>query len=291
MSALGVAQLGGGHPVELAMTEHLGRAVGIGRDDEPFDRLVVLALVRAGARRALEPAQRLAVARRLHGRVAAARLVGSAVSGSGIVVGGRSLGSVIAAAPEAVEGLVVRLALVPPAYEDGRAGRPDLLLVADVDERQSAGEVDRGAEVDPQPDRAQGPPEDDRLAERAVAPATSGSAQRGRSATRGDLLEVRGRVAPRIRADVLLVLEDDAEGLVGDGRRELTGTEGEQRGRPVERLGHAGDLGQVGLAETMDEGDDLARPAAPARPERGRGRSRARGRGSGSRSSGRGSGA
>ena len=167
--ALGVAQLGGRHPVELAMAEHLGRAVGIRRDDEPLDRLVVLALVRAGARRALEPAERLAVARPLHGRVTRLALVGLGRlrvrhRGRRQVVGERH-----PAAPETIEGLVVRLALVPPAHEHGRAGRPDLLLVAHVDERESAGEVDRGAEVDAQPDRAQGPPEDDRLAEKSSA--------------------------------------------------------------------------------------------------------------------------
>src|SRR5215212_4327283 len=45
--------------------------------------------------------------------------------------------------------------------------------------------------------------------------------------------------------DVLLVLQYDAKGLVEELRRELRGTEGHERGGPVERLGDAGDLGQV----------------------------------------------
>ena len=35
--AFGVAQLGGGHPVELAVAQHLAERVGSGRDDDPFD--------------------------------------------------------------------------------------------------------------------------------------------------------------------------------------------------------------------------------------------------------------
>ncbi len=71
-----------------------------------------------------------------------------------------------------------------------------------------------------------------------------------------------GQVAPRPLAadlaDVLLVLEDDAEGLVDELRRELAGTERQERRGPVERLGDARHLGQVGVAEPVDEADDLA---------------------------------
>ena len=69
-------------------------------------------------------------------------------------------------------------------------------------------------------------------------------------------------VAPRAvaadPADVLLVLEDDAERLVDELGRQLAGAERQERGRPVERLGDAGHLGQVGLAQAVDEADDLA---------------------------------
>src|SRR5690349_18402736 len=46
-------------------------------------------------------------------------------------------------------------------------------------------------------------------------------------------------------ADVLLVLEDDAQGLVDDLRIELGRAERQERSGPIERLGDARHLGQV----------------------------------------------
>ena len=43
-----------------------------------------------------------------------------------------------------------------------------------------------------------------------------------------------------------------------DRRGQLGGSQGQQGRGPVERLGDAGDLGQVGLAQAVDEADDLA---------------------------------
>ncbi len=59
-------------------------------------------------------------------------------------------------------------------------------------------------------------------------------------------------------ADVLLVLEDDTEALVDQFGCQLASAERDQGGRPVERLGDFRHLGEVGLAEAMDEPDDLA---------------------------------
>ena len=59
--------------------------------------------------------------------------------------------------------------------------------------------------------------------------------------------------------DVLLVLEQDAERRVDDLRRQARSPEGHQRSGPVERLGHAGQLGQVDLTQPLDERDHRAR--------------------------------
>ena len=45
---LRVAQLGRRHPVELAVAEHLARAVRVGRDDDALDRRLVVGVVVAG---------------------------------------------------------------------------------------------------------------------------------------------------------------------------------------------------------------------------------------------------
>ena len=125
------------------------------------------------------------------------------------------------------------------ADEDRRAGRPDLVPVADIDERQRPREVDRGAEIDRRARPPAAPARTDRLASSCAVDASS---LRRRSLAdaladvaaddvpaqplAADLREVgRGRGAAD-RADVLLVLEDDAEGLVDELRRELAGAEG-----------------------------------------------------------------
>src|SRR4051812_23467806 len=73
------------------------------------------------------------------------------------------------------------------------------------------------------------------------------------------LLEVGSSGRTSNATDVLLVLEDDTERLVDDFAGQLPRPEGQKGGRPVERLGDAGDLRQVGIAQAMDEGDDLVR--------------------------------
>ena len=75
---------------------------------------------------------------------------------------------------------------------------------------------------------------------------------------RGELVDVGGGGRAADPADVLLVLEEHAERLVDEVRRQLAGAEGQERGRPVERLGHPGHLGQVGRPQAADEADDLA---------------------------------
>src|SRR6185369_3445905 len=71
-----------------------------------------------------------------------------------------------------------------------------------------------------------------------------------------------GEIGPSRRApdppDVLLVLEDDAERLVDHLAGQLARPERQEGGRPVERLGDPGHLRQVGLAQAMDEADDVA---------------------------------
>src|SRR2546422_935517 len=60
-------------------------------------------------------------------------------------------------------------------------------------------------------------------------------------------------------AQILLVLQEHAEGAVEDVTVELARLERHQRERPIERLGHAGPLEQVVAAQRLDDGDDGAR--------------------------------
>src|SRR3954452_13395526 len=73
------------------------------------------------------------------------------------------------------------------------------------------------------------------------------------------LLEVGSSGRASDATDVLFVLEDDTERFVHDFAGELPRPEGQEGGRPVERLGDAGDLREVGITQAMDEGDDLVR--------------------------------
>ena len=71
----------------------------------------------------------------------------------------------------------------------------------------------------------------------------------------------RARASPSSASDgvvadeveVLVVLQDGAERLLDDGRVELLAAEGDERLRPVDRLGHARRLGQVEVAQPGDE--------------------------------------
>jgi hypothetical protein len=101
------------------------------------------------------------------------------------------------------------------------------------------------------------------------------------SAAGGGLGEIAPRPLAANVADVLLVLEDDAERLVDELRRELARAQRQEGGGPVERLGDPRDLGQVGLAKPVDEGDDLAGEAFGSRTPSARSGSRSSGRGSG----------
>ena len=74
---------------------------------------------------------------------------------------------------------------------------------------------------------------------------TGGSGPRSRrpgSAAGDDLVEDAAAGLTADMADILLVLEDDAEGLVHELGLSSRGPEREQRGCPVERLGYAGTL-------------------------------------------------
>ena len=167
--AFRLAQLGRRHPVELAVAQHLALAVGVGRDDDALERRLIAGVVAVGRDR--DPALVRGLARAelafLGRRAAGLLAIGL---GRGVRVGhrgrveraGHARG---ASPPPAVEDRVVDLAVVAPAGEDGRAGAAHLFAVADVDEGQGPGEVDRGAEVDREPRGAQRPPEADRLAE------------------------------------------------------------------------------------------------------------------------------
>ena len=55
------------------------------------------------------------------------------------------------------------------------------------------------------------------------------------------------------QVEVLVVLEHRAERLLDDGCVELLAAEGHERLRPVDRLGHAGGLGEVEVAQPGDE--------------------------------------
>ena len=87
--------------------------------------------------------------------------------------------------------------------------------------------------------------------------------------------------------EVVLVLQDDAEGVVDHRRIEGLLIEADESGRPVQGLGHPGPLEELRAPQLLDEGGDLARE--PLRAHRGPwpSRSRARSPGSGTRSSGR----
>ena len=206
--------------------------------------------------------------------------------------------------PPAVEGRVVDRPIVAAPDEDRRAGRPDLLAIADVDEGQGAGEVDRGAEVDRQPRRPQRPPEPDRLAEQAppvdLGPARRADDRRGRSrgghrvGSAAARRPRRGSVASpsprtwRMSSSYLRTTPSVSSTTSG---RELAGAERQERGRPVERLGDArapwsGRPRAGGGRSRRPRGRAARAPRAP-----GRGRSRTPSGPSGSRSSGRGSGA
>ena len=204
---------------------------------------------------------------------------GSSASASAIVDGRSSFGSTSGGARTG-RTPVVRLELVAAAHEDGRAGRPDLLAVADIDERQRPREVDRGPEIHGQPARPAAPARTPTAWRSDRRPRPDRRRARRRSG-RGRLSHPprppRGRraaVAPRIRRTSSSYLRTTP--------RVSSTSSGVSSRAPSDRSAAAqssvsaiaGHLGQVGLAQAMDEADDLARPAARAPRARGRGRSR-----------------
>ena len=207
--------------------------------------------------------------------------------------------------PPAIERGVVHRPVVAAANEDRGAGGRHLLAIGDVDERQRPGEVDRGAEVDRQVRRAQ-------RTVRSRPLLAAGAARRPRARTGSGRWRDRSRVSARSGgrsaagrglgqvatgpvaadlADVLLVLEDDAERLVDELRRQLARPERQERRRPVERLGDAR-APWSGRPRAVDGRNRRPRArGAPGASGTGPGRSRIPSARSGSRSSGTGSGA
>ena len=207
-----------------------------------------------------------------------------------------------AAPPEPGEHPVVDLAVVAPPDEQRGARGADHAPVADVDERQRPGEVDRRRHVD-------------RRARRPAAPARSPTAsassrrpsmtspvgrdgQGARPARRLIGYGLRGRLGEVLAGDraadlpdVLLVLEDDAERLVDDLGRQLRAPRA-TAARPPSRASRRRPAPWSGPRRAA--GGRSRRPrgrAAPARRGRAWRRSRTPWPPSGSRSSGTGSGA
>ena len=242
---LGLAQLGRRHPVELAVAQDLALGVRVGRDDDALDRRLVVGTSSVGDGIGIPPSSVWPGRRSSPGGARPSSVALDIVALVGRERGRLELAgmSPAALAPPAVEHRVVDRPVVAPPDEDRRAGGPDLLAVADVDEGQAAGEVDRRAEVDRgrppaapartrPPRRAAG----GRRPRHPTAPGRSAGSCMARprcgSAPRGGLGQVlRGRVAADL-ADVLLVLEDDAERLVDELRRQLAGAERRAAQRP-----------------------------------------------------------
>ena len=160
-------------------------AVGALADD---DRTVVE--LRVGVIDLLAGAGRDALGRRLAvlPLVAGLGIHGAFVLGLGLgrIAGCAGLGTVgqtrAAPAPEPGEDLVVDLQVVAPPDEHRRAGGPDLLTIAEVDERQRPGEVDGRSEVGRQAGDAQGPGEPDRAPDEPLDRRRAGSSGRRASA-------------------------------------------------------------------------------------------------------------
>src|SRR5580704_13778723 len=74
-----------------------------------------------------------------------------------------------------------------------------------------------------------------------------------------DLLQEARRLAALHPGDVILVFQQDAQGVVDRLRRQFQGVELHQGLGPVDRLGDAGQFEQIHPAQFLDEFDDLAR--------------------------------
>src|SRR4030095_14805356 len=85
----------------------------------------------------------------------------------------------------------------------------------------------------------------------------AGGSGRGRSPAGLDAGEDAGGDSAADLAQVVLVLQDDAERVVHDGGVERLAVEGDERGCPVERLRDSGQLVELGPPELLHEGGDL----------------------------------
>ena len=101
-----------------------------------------------------------------------------------------------AAPPELREHPVVDLAVVAPPHEQGGPRVPDDALVAEVDERQRPGEVDRRRHVDGEPRGPQGAPEADGLGQQP-APVDDLAGRRDGQGAGGLEAHVRPARSPR----------------------------------------------------------------------------------------------
>ena len=168
---LGVAEFGRGHPVELAVLEHLAPRVRVGGDDEPVDLLAGALVVVAGRRDRGAPF----VGPVRHALIAglrcclAGRVVALAVGPVGMLEdrGLEVARPATAGPPPAIEHDVVRLAIIAASDEHGLTRRSNLLARPDIDERQRPSEVHGSGKVDVEPGGAERPPEPDRLMQEA----------------------------------------------------------------------------------------------------------------------------
>ena len=166
--SLGVAELGRGHPVEVAVAEELARRVGRWGGDDPVD-LAVGVLVRFDRHGdpvdpvRVVPERALVATRRAEPVLGLRRRL--VVRGDCRTVPSRPLAT--AASPPPVEDAVVGLAIVPAADEDRLAGGADRVSLAHVDEGQRSGEVDRRTQIGRQTGGPERPAEPDRLGEEA----------------------------------------------------------------------------------------------------------------------------
>src|SRR5208282_452291 len=76
-----------------------------------------------------------------------------------------------------------------------------------------------------------------------------------------DLLQQPGGLAAVQPGDVVLILEQHAQGIVDRVRGQLEHVELHQRLGPVDRLGDAGKLEEIHPTQLLDKADDLARQA------------------------------
>ena len=167
---LGIPELLGGHPVEVAVADRLRAAVRVRRDRDDVGRRLVLVGVAVG-----RDGHPLPVLGQLGPFIAGHRAVlGCAV------IRGHGLWSLFRAGrlevrlegpatPVLVEDTVVDRPIVASPGEDGRAGGADHPAVADVDDPEGAGKVNLRAEIDGQAGLPQRPPEADGTCQQAMS--------------------------------------------------------------------------------------------------------------------------